>query len=87
MGMSRPLPGRSGEPGTADTTGDGSLHWVDWARPLRSRPADRRFRALGARRVQQVLREVASAPPSGAEGYVQLPHTGGRIEQPPSGWD
>ena len=28
-----------------------------------------------------------SALPSGAEGYVQLPHTGGRIEQPPSDWD
>jgi hypothetical protein len=29
----------------------------------------------------------ASALPSGAEGYAQLPHTGGRLEQPSSDWD
>jgi hypothetical protein len=28
-----------------------------------------------------------SALPSGAEYYVQLPHTGGRVKQPPSDWD
>ncbi|MET7986805.1 hypothetical protein [Streptomyces sp. NPDC005281] len=27
-----------------------------------------------------------SALPSGAEDYVQLPHTGGGVEQPPSDW-
>ncbi|QTD99658.1 leucine-rich repeat domain-containing protein [Streptomyces cyanogenus] len=28
-----------------------------------------------------------SALPAGAEDHVRLPHTGGRIEQPPSDWD
>ncbi|MFG2793730.1 hypothetical protein [Streptomyces sp. NPDC048419] len=28
-----------------------------------------------------------SALPSGAEDYVQLPHTGGRVKQPPSDWE
>jgi hypothetical protein len=28
-----------------------------------------------------------SALPSGAEDYVQLPHTGGRVKQPLSDWD
>lgn len=28
-----------------------------------------------------------SVLPSGAEDYVRLPHTGGRVKQPPSDWD
>ncbi|MGW7145376.1 leucine-rich repeat domain-containing protein [Streptomyces sp. NPDC054878] len=28
-----------------------------------------------------------SALPSGAEDHVQLPHTGGRVQRPPSDWD
>ncbi|MHC3456208.1 leucine-rich repeat domain-containing protein, partial [Streptomyces prasinus] len=28
-----------------------------------------------------------AALPSGARGYIPTPHTGGRVDQPPSEWD